>query len=102
VAANNGVTEITALSFGLSADPTVTTPAGAGPEFVVAADNSITGKTVEAGAGAGNIIYCTALPTGPWGRVIDQSDSVTKTVKSYVVSLYDKGGKPFWYVKGGK
>lgn len=93
----NGVTEFPAASFGQANQ--------AAADALAAA--SVTAPAAGATDGAGNLIYQTALATGPWGRVADSETGVgalatLKTVKGYYIALYDKGGNPFWYTKGGK
>jgi prepilin-type N-terminal cleavage/methylation domain-containing protein len=86
-AAGDGVTEWTAASFG---------------GMTQAAPGLLTAVAATATDGAGNLIYRSATAAGPWGHVTDASDNADKVVRSYFVSLYDKAGTPFWYVKGGR
>jgi prepilin-type N-terminal cleavage/methylation domain-containing protein len=99
-AAGNGVTEFAAASFGHASQATA-------DAVVDPATPSVVAPAAGATDGAGNLIYQTALATGPWGRVADSETGVgalatLKTVKGYYIALYDKGGNPFWYTKGGK
>lgn len=59
-------------------------------------------SVAKASDGIGDILYYTTnTPATPWGSVTDASNSTSTTVKNYVVSLFDKDGNPWWYVRGG-
>jgi hypothetical protein len=69
-----------------------------------AAATTLAAPAVAGTVGAGNLIYKSASGAQPWGNALDvESGTPTaKVVKGYVLSLYNKSGQPFWYVKGGK
>jgi prepilin-type N-terminal cleavage/methylation domain-containing protein len=88
----DGVTEIAAGDF------------GANTETAAAAATPLTAPAVAGTVGAGNLIYRSASGAQPWGVAadIESGTATNKVVKGYVLSLYNKSGAPFWYVKGGK
>jgi prepilin-type N-terminal cleavage/methylation domain-containing protein len=97
----DGVIEVPAISFGhtteaLATAATVTAPATGTYTPVT------TAVPTDAGARAGTVSYNSAAPGGLWGKQTDISDGSVKVIKGYTVSMFDKLGNAYWYIRSGK
>ena len=86
--AANGVTELTAMTFGDTTAQTTNTE-----DF-----------TEATGIGqAANLLYVSDSGAGaPFCGITATSTSSAFGVKNYAIGIYDKAGTPWWDVKGGK